>query len=170
MSETRSTDAGPYADLLTWLDDHAVDYELHEHPLTYTATATAHAEGVSERTFAKVVGVRTSDGRRMLAVVDATDHVNLVRLAHVLAVEWVTLLTEQEMTTILPDCEEGTIPPIPEIAQVPVVADEAVRADPEISFHAGSHRTAVRVDREAWERAAGIRYGAFASAPESVPT
>ena len=34
-----------------------------------------------------------------------------------------------------------------------------MRAEERISFHAGSHATAVRVDRAAWETAAGIRYG-----------
>ena len=66
--------------------------------------------------------------------------------------EWVTLLTEKEMEAILTDCEAGTIPPVPELAQVPVIADEAIRADERITFHAGSHRTAVRVDRAAWEQ------------------
>jgi Ala-tRNA(Pro) deacylase len=152
------------ADLVTWLDDHAVPYVLHEHPLAYTASATAHAEGVSERTFAKVVGVGTADGSRVLAVVDAADHVDFVRLAAFLGTDWAALLTERMMEEILPDCEAGAVPPIPEIARVEVVADEAVRNDPQISFNAGSHRTAVRVDREAWERAAGIRYGSFAMA------
>ena len=154
---------GPYADLVTWLEDHDVPFELHDHPLTYTASATAHAEGVSEHAFAKVVGIRLSDGSRMLAVVDAADLVDLVRLATAVRAEWVTLLSEKEMTAILPDCEAGTAPPIPELARVPVIADEAVRAEKTIIFHAGSHRTAVRVDRASWESAAGIRYGAFAS-------
>jgi Ala-tRNA(Pro) deacylase len=153
----------PLADLITWLEDHAVPYELHPHPLAYTASATAHAEGVSERTFAKVVGIGTAEGSRMLAVVDATDHVDLVRLAAFLGTDWVTLLAEDRLVEILPECEAGTIPPVPELVRVEVVADEAVRADPQISFHAGSHRTSVRVDREAWERAAGIRFGSFAA-------
>ena len=159
---TNLPERGLLADLITWLDDHAVPYELHEHPLAYTASATAHAEGVSEHSFAKVVGVGTADGSRVLAVVDAGDHVDFVRLAAFLGTEWAALLTERMLEEILPDCEAGAIPPIPEIARVEVVADEAVRNDPRISFNAGSHRTAVRVDREAWERAAGIRYGSFA--------
>ena len=150
------------ADLVTWLEDHAVTYEVHEHPLAYTASATAHAEGVSERTFAKVVGVGTADGSRVLAVVAAADQVDFVRLAAFLGTNWVALLTERMLEGILPDCEAGAIPPVPEIVRVEVVADEAVRDDPQISFNAGSHRTAVRVDREAWERAAGVRYGSFA--------
>jgi Ala-tRNA(Pro) deacylase len=161
-------ETGPFADLITWLEDHAVPYELHRHPLAYTASATAHAEGVSERTFAKVVGVGTADGSQVLAVVDATDHVDLVRLAAFLGTDWVTLLTEHRLEEILPECEAGTIPPVPELVRVDVVADDAVRGDPMISFHAGSHRAAVRVDREAWERAAGIRYGSFATAAVPV--
>ena len=154
---------GPYADLVTWLEDHAVPFEVHEHPLSYTASATAHAEGVSERSFAKVVGIGLPNGGRMLAVVHAADQVDLVRLATTLRIEWVTVLSESEMAAILPDCEAGTVPPIPELARVPVIADEAVRADPWISFHAGSHQSAVRVERAAWDRAAGIQYGTFAS-------
>lgn len=154
---------GPYAELVTWLEDHGVPFELHDHPLTYTASATAHVEGVSERDFAKVVGVRLADGSRLLAVVDAADLVDLVRLAGAVDAGWATLLSETELTAILPACEAGTIPPIPELARVPVVADEAIRGDARITFHAGSHRTAVQVDRAAWEREAGIRYASFAS-------
>jgi Ala-tRNA(Pro) deacylase len=157
-----NTKAGPSADLITWLSDHGVPYELHDHPLTYTASATAHAEGVSEREFAKVVGIRLADGERVLAVLDASDRVDFVRLSTAIGAEWATLLTEAEMAAIAPDCEPGTIPPIPEIARVPVIADEAVRADERISFHGGSHRASVRVDRAIWEREAGIRYEAFA--------
>jgi hypothetical protein len=42
-----------------WLEGNEIAYQIHEHPLTYTALATAHAEGVDPATFAKVVGVRT---------------------------------------------------------------------------------------------------------------
>jgi Ala-tRNA(Pro) deacylase len=157
-------DTGPFADLITWLEDHAVPYELHPHPVAYTASAAAHAEGVSERTFAKVVGISTADGSQVLAVVDAADQVDLVRLAAFLGTDWVTPLTEHRLEEILPECEAGTLPPVPELVRLEVVADEAVRADPKISFHAGSHRNAVRVDRLAWERAAGIRFGSFATA------
>lgn len=164
--ERTATIATPYANLIVWLEDHEVPFEVHEHPLTFTAEAAAHADHVDTRTFAKVVGVRDAEGNRILVVIDSTDRVDLVRLAAHLGVDWVTLLSEDEVARILPECEVGTIPPIPEIALAPVYADEAVRSDEQISFHAGSHRHAVRVDRAAWERAAGIRYGTFARVRE----
>jgi len=165
-SATRAT--GPYPPLMAWLESHHVPYELHEHGPTYTAVETAHAEGVDVTTFAKAVGVRTSDGRDALVVVDASDQVDFVALRELMGVEWVALLGESELHALSPECEAGTIPPIPELAGVPVYVDEAVRSDDLISFHAGSHRYTVRVDRAAWERAAEVRPGHFGVRRRSI--
>jgi Ala-tRNA(Pro) deacylase len=140
-----------------WLTEHGVEHEVHEHPLTYTALATARAEGVEPRTFAKVVGVRSEDGGVALIVIDAVDVVDLGKV-HELIGERVRLLSEAELTAACPDWEVGTVPPVPDLCGAPVYADEAVRSDARISFNAGSHRVAVRVDRAAWEQAAQIVY------------
>lgn len=147
--------------LENWLKAHAVAYEVHPHPLTYTALATARAEGVPPRTFAKVVGVRTTEGRVALVVVDAADVLDLAKVNELIG-EHVRLLSEAELAAACPDWEVGTIPPVPTLAGAQVIADEAVRADPQVSFNAGSHRVAVRVDRAAWEEAAEITYGDLA--------
>jgi Ala-tRNA(Pro) deacylase len=152
----RST--GPHAGLLAWLAKHDVEHELREHPETFTAEATARAEHVDPRRFAKVVGVIAGDGRRALLLVDAADHVDLGKARRVLGASDVRLLTEAELTAIAPDCQPGTIPPIPELVGLPVYADFVLRDAPELSFHAGSHRFTVHVDRVAWERASGIAY------------
>ncbi|MGZ6213952.1 MAG: aminoacyl-tRNA deacylase [Candidatus Limnocylindria bacterium] len=160
--ETTRTTAGPYPALIDWLQRHNVGYELREHPLAFTAAEAAHAEGVELATFAKVVGVHTSHGQDAIALLDATDQVDLGQLAAVMGVEWVALLGEAAFSALAPGCDAGTIPPIPDLAGVPVYVDEGVRADEKISFHAGSHRYTVRVARDAWERAAGVTYGKFA--------
>jgi Ala-tRNA(Pro) deacylase len=102
--------------------------------------------------------VETGDGRRALIVVDATDHLDLAKAATALAADRVRLLSEIEMQSFAPDCEVGTMPPIGELFDVPVLADTAVREDPEITFHAGSHHFTVHVDRPGWERAVGVGY------------
>ena len=147
--------------LENWLKAHGVAFEIHPHPLTYTALATARAEGVEPRSFAKVVGVRTTDGRVALVVIDAADVLDLAKVNDLIG-EHVRLLSEAELTAACPDWEVGTIPPIPTLAGAQVFADDSVRADPQISFNAGSHRVAVRVDRAAWEEAAEITYGDMA--------
>jgi prolyl-tRNA editing enzyme YbaK/EbsC (Cys-tRNA(Pro) deacylase) len=161
-------EAGPARAIIDWLEGHGVEYELHEHAQAFTAAGAAVAEGVEPATFAKVVGVRTSDGRSAIAVLDATDQVELGELATALGVEWVALLSEVDFAALAPTFEVGTAPPIPELIDAPVYADEAVRDDPKISFPAGSHRHSVRVDRAAWERAAQVGYARFASRRRSI--
>jgi Ala-tRNA(Pro) deacylase len=167
MSATTHTTV-PLPELIDWLRGHQVEFELHEHATTYTARATARAEGVSPETFAKTVGVAAEDGRRFLLVIDATDHVDLSRARRVLDVPRLRLLREDELATLAPSCDVGAIPPIP-LWGVPIHADYAVRADPEISFPAGTHEHAVRVDRESWERAAGVAYGDLAVPEDGRP-
>jgi prolyl-tRNA editing enzyme YbaK/EbsC (Cys-tRNA(Pro) deacylase) len=162
MQQTNAGAAGATA-IVDWLERHGVAYEIHEHATSFTAAETANAEGVDPATFAKVVAVRTSDGRIALCVLDATDQLLLKELAAELGIEQVTLLDEEDLEALAPQFEVGTLPPIPDLVGVPVYVDEAVRDDPKISFAAGTHRRAVRVDRVAWEEAAGVGYGRFAA-------
>ena len=78
MLDQRDRPSGPHPGLLDWLAGHAVEYELHEHPLTFTARETAEIEGVDPHRFAKTLAVETDDGRRALAVVDAVDRKSVV--------------------------------------------------------------------------------------------
>jgi Ala-tRNA(Pro) deacylase len=153
---------GPHPGLIDWLAGRHVEYELREHPQTFTAQATARAEHLDPRQFAKVVGVAADDGRRVMLLVDAEDHVDLAKARRVLGAGDVRILTEPEFSALAPDCEAGTMPPIPELFGIPVYADFALREAPEIAFHAGSHRFSVHVDRLAWERAAGIAFADLA--------
>ncbi|MGZ6269303.1 MAG: aminoacyl-tRNA deacylase [Candidatus Limnocylindrales bacterium] len=153
---------GPHAGLLEWLVSHRVEYELHEHPLTFTARETARAEAIDPHTFAKTVGVIGDDGRRALLVIDATDQLDMLKARKVLGVGRVHLLSEPELIELCPGCDVGTMPPIGELFSLPVHADFAIREDAEITFHAGSHRYTVRVEREAWERAAHVQYADLA--------
>jgi Ala-tRNA(Pro) deacylase len=162
VAETRGT--GPHAGLLDWLAGRHVEYELHEHPETFTAEATARAEHLDPRRFAKVVGVATDDGRHLILVVDADDHVDLAKARRALSAADVRVLTETEFASLAPECEAGTVPPVPALVGIPVYADRAIRDAGEIAFHAGSHRFTVHVERAAWERAAGITYADLAQA------
>lgn len=154
--------SGPHAGLIDWLARRSVEHQLREHPETFTAEATARVEQIDPRRFAKVVGVATPDGRSALLLVDAPDHVDLAKARRLMGAADVRVLTESEFAALAPDCEPGTIPPVPELFGVPVYADFALREVPELAFHAGSHRFTVHVDRLAWERAAGVAWADLA--------
>jgi Ala-tRNA(Pro) deacylase len=154
---------GPMRSLTRWLDDNHVDHEVHEHERSLTALATARAEGVDPRSFAKVVWVRTVEGGDALIVVDAEDHLDLRKARAVLHSKKVTLKDEDEIAALTPDCDPGAMPAVGALFGLPTYADEAIATASEISFNAGSHACAVRVDRAAWEHTLGVVYGDLAS-------
>jgi Uncharacterized conserved protein len=159
----------PSPALLEWLASHNVEYEIHEHDPAFTARATATAEGVDPRTFAKVVGVAADDDRNVLVVLDSTDHLDLGKARRAIGASDVRLLTEAELTALAPACQAGAIPAVGSLFGLTTYADYAVRDDPDISFNAGSHRFSVRVERASWERACGAVYADLATESDSRP-
>jgi Ala-tRNA(Pro) deacylase len=159
----------PYKSLVDWLASHDIEYEIHEHDPAFTARATAAAEGVGPRTFAKVVAVASRDGRQALVVLDATDQVDLRKARQALGVSDVRLLNEPELMALAAGCEVGAVPAVGSLFGLTTYADYAVRDDPEISFNAGSHRFSARVDRAGWERADGVIYADLAADADGGP-
>jgi Ala-tRNA(Pro) deacylase len=153
----------PMAALLDWLGAHGLDYDLHEHPLAFTALEAARAEGLDPHAFAKTLAVGLPDGRRALIAVEASDHLDLEAAARLLSADRIRLLTEIELLDLAPRCDIGALPPIGDLFGVPMYADAALRDVERITFHAGSHRHAVRMARYDWERSARVRYGHIAT-------
>ena len=160
---------GPLKSLLTWLDAESIEHEIHEHERSLTASATARAEKVDPRTFEKVIWVRSADGGDALMVVDSEDHLDLKKAREVLKTGRVKLVSEEEIEELAPDCDPGAMPAVGKLFGLPTYADFAVRDAPEVSFDAGSHTVAVRVDRTAWEKALGVVYADRAVATWSEP-
>jgi len=160
---------GPMKSLTTWLEAAGVDYELHEHDRSLTAVATARAEGVDPHTFEKVVWVRSADDGDALVVLDANDHLDLSKARDVLRSGRVKLVAEDELAKLAPDCDPGAMPAVGSLFGLPTYADLHVCDAAEVSFNAGSHTVAVRVDREAWEKALGVIYADLAAVSWGEP-
>ncbi|CAN5761277.1 YbaK/EbsC family protein [soil metagenome] len=150
--------SGPMPRLIDWLDERAIEYELNEHEPAYTAADAAAAEGVDPLSFEKVIWVRTATGGDALLVLDSEDQLDLEKARAALRSGRVKLVSEAELERLAPDCEPGAMPAVGRLFDIPTYADYSVRDEPDVSFNAGSHRFAVRVDRAGWERAAGVAY------------
>ncbi len=154
---------GPMKSLMTWLESEGIEHELHQHDRSLTALATARAEGVDPHTFAKVVWVRSAEGGDALMVVDADDHLDLKKARDVLKSGKVQLVPEEEIMQLASDCDAGAMPAVGSLFGLPTYADLHVGESAEISFNAGSHTLAVRVDRADWEKALGVVYADLAA-------
>ncbi len=137
----------PLAKIKEFLDSKNVKYVVITHSPAYTAAGIAALTHTPGKELAKTVIVKV-DGLLAMAVVSASQHVDLALLRDATFAKAVDLATENEFKERFPDCEVGAMPPFGNLYGMPVFADESLARDREIAFNAGSHRELLRI---AWE-------------------
>lgn len=125
------------------LDENRIPYTPMAHTTAYTAQGAAATMKISGKELAKTVVLRAGEDT-VLAVLPAAQHASLEKLSGLLG-KPVRLATEQEFGDLFPDCELGAMPPFGELYGLPVYVDEALAADEEIVFNAGTHHDAIRL-------------------------
>ena len=91
-----------------FLSGQGVQYQTLPHRPTFDAQRMAQAVHVKGDNVAKTVALR-ADGRDVLAVLQATHHVDLDAVRDLLGVASVDLATERELAHKFPDCELGAL-------------------------------------------------------------
>jgi Ala-tRNA(Pro) deacylase len=134
-----------------FLDENDVHYRLARHPAAFTAQEVAAEAHVPGRHFAKVVTINVDD-RLALAVLPATDQVDLERLARSLGAGSVSLATEAEFRRAFPDCEVGAMPPFGNLFGMETFVSRHLAASDEIAFNAGTHTEVMYVPWSDFER------------------
>jgi Ala-tRNA(Pro) deacylase len=139
--------------LRSFLDSHNIKYMVISHSIAYTAQGIAALAHVSGKKLAKTVIVKI-DGILAMAVIPASEHVDLERLRALTGAQMVEVANEREFKNAFPDCETGAMPPFGNLYDMPVYADSMLAACDEITFSAGSHRELVRMNWKDLERLA----------------
>jgi Ala-tRNA(Pro) deacylase len=98
----------------------------------------------------------------VLAAVPSNCRVDIAALKTALGAGAVRLAEEREFIADFPDCEVGAMPPFGSLYSLRLLAAEPLRADEDILFNAGSHREAIRMKREDWERLTQPEWADFA--------
>jgi Ala-tRNA(Pro) deacylase len=137
--------------LRQFLDSYNIKYVVISHSVAYTAGAVAVLTHIPGKELAKTVIVKIDDAL-VMAVVRASQHVDLERLKAATNAMVVQLAAEHEFRKRFPDCETGAMPPFGNLYGMKVFADEGLSEDQEIAFNAGSHRELVRLAWEDFER------------------
>ena len=138
--------------LIQYLDANRVKYVNIRHSPAYTAQEVAAAAHVPGREMAKTVMVKI-DGRMAMAVLPASQKVDLGMMRAALGVDRVELASESEFRQLFPGCELGAMPPFGNLYGLPVFVDEHLAQEKQVVFQAGNHREAVRVNWTDFERA-----------------
>lgn len=134
----------PVQRIKDYLDEQGVRYTLVEHSPAYTSQEVAAEAHVPGRHFAKTVTVNI-DGRLAMAVLPATDQVDLERLARSVGAKQVELAGEAEFADRFPDCELGAMPPFGNLFDLEVFVSPHLAEADEIAFNAGTHTEVMRL-------------------------
>ena len=127
-----------------FLDSEDVPYEELRHQSAYTGQEVAHTLHLSGKRCAKTV-VLAGDGRPVMAVLPASNRLNIQDLRAAMEVTRLEMLPESELVKLFPDCERGAIPPLGPLFGMDVWVDRTISDSEQIVFCAGTHEDCIRM-------------------------
>lgn len=139
-----------------FLERKGIPYEVVEHERTETAVAEARAAGVPAADVAKTIVLRDEEGLR-LAVIPASERLDMHKLRQALASRGLRLVTEREMAKELDEFEVGAVPPFGSMFDALELVDERLLEHDRILCSGGDHEHAVLVDPRDVVRAGDAR-------------
>lgn len=140
----------PIARIREYLDLHRIKYQRISHSPAYTAQEVASRAHVSGWDLAKTVVVKLDD-ELVLAVLPASEHIDLSFLADILGSEKVSLATEDDFIEKFPGCDLGAIPPFGNLYGFKVYVAPELAEDDFIFFSAGTHTELIRMAYDDFE-------------------
>jgi Ala-tRNA(Pro) deacylase len=149
------------ASIHRFLHDADIPFTVLPHSVAFTAQEEAAATHTPGRDWAKAVICYAGD-EPVQAVIPADRTVNLERLRALAGAATMRLAREDELPALFPECEPGATPPLGPMFSQRVFVDEALAAEPEIVFNAGTHTDAIRLRFEDFARLTRPTIGAFA--------
>ena len=126
------------------LDEAKVPYEVFNHALAYTAQEIAAKQHFSGNEMAKVVMLEVDD-ELVMGVIAGNHKINPDTVRGSLGASRVRLATEDEFTSLFPECEIGAMPPFGNLFGLKVFVDPALEKDKDIYFNSGNHVQTVRL-------------------------
>jgi Ala-tRNA(Pro) deacylase len=147
--------------LKQYLDREHAHYDTLPHREVFTAREVAAESHVPERQVVKVVAVAEEGGGHLMVVLPAACRLDLSALMHAARRHRLSLVREDEMGRLFPDCELGAMPPFGHLYGMPVYADACLATAPAIVFPAGSHHEVVRMTYADYARLAKPVQGEF---------
>jgi Ala-tRNA(Pro) deacylase len=139
-----------------FLEREGVPYEVVEHERTLTAAAEARAAGMPAADVAKTVVLRDMEGVR-LAVIPASERLDMHKLKEELGSKGLRLVTEQEMAEELGDFEVGAVPPFGPMFHALELVDRRLLDHDRILCCGGDHEHGVLVDPQDMVKAGQAR-------------
>jgi Ala-tRNA(Pro) deacylase len=133
-------------DIKTYLQDHAIPFDVIVHHDTHDSQRMAQAIGVSGRHVAKTVLLRANGGYvYVVAVLPADTLIDWDAASRALGGSRLKLATQAEIVARCPDCERGVLPPFGSQYAMKTLLDKAVADDEWMYFEGNTHHETIRM-------------------------
>jgi len=131
-----------------YLKDHQLPFEHTVHPRAVAAQRLAHVEHVPGDRLAKPVVV-SLDGRLALAVVSASQRVDVEALRLATGARTALLAPETAFEGRFAPCEVGAEPALG-VFGLPIYVDAELAREPWILMRGGTHEDALKIETASW--------------------
>ena len=163
MSEKAEPRRG-FEEVERFLAAHGIRHAVTEHVDTYTAAAEARAAAVSPQHAAKTVMVRDDDGY-VLAVIPASEALDLHKLRRLTSRPHLRLAAESELAADFPQFELGALPPFGALFGSPELIDHRLLAGQRILCNGGDHRHSIALDARELQAASHAKVADLVAEP-----
>lgn len=150
----------PCSQLLHYLNENNVEFDLTEHPSAYAAQDVAFKAGVPGRLFAKTVLVKL-DGHLAMAVLPADSKIDFQLLRELSGAGTINLAVENDFNDRFPECELGAMPPFGPLFGMEVFVTGTMIQAGMVSFNAGTHTEILTMPYWEFERLVEPTVGNF---------
>lgn len=140
----------PIARITEYLDLHRIKYQRISHSPAYTAQEVAARAHVSGWDLAKTVVLKL-DGDLVMAVLPASEQIDLNFMSEIVGSNSVILASEDEFIDSFPGCDLGAIPPFGNLYGLKVYVAPELAEDEYIFFSAGTHTELIRMTYDDFE-------------------
>ncbi|HYB84862.1 MAG TPA: YbaK/EbsC family protein [archaeon] len=131
-------------EIIGFLNQNGVTYELSEHEPVYTAPQMAEYLGTSEQRIAKSMVLKKNDGGYVLAVLPGKLKIDFSRFATALSVEKVSLAPIPEAERIA-RCAVGSVHPFGNLVGLTTYFDRHMLSLDFVYFNPGSHTKSIKI-------------------------
>src|SRR3989304_2006185 len=130
-----------------YLDSKQVTFEVIPHDRVFSSVDEARALGIEADEIAKslVIHVTHLPGDMALLVVPGSRKISNKKIQQIFATKHARLATEDEMARDFSQFELGAVPPLGELLNLPVYADERLLDHDTILFTGGTHSDSVKI-------------------------
>jgi Ala-tRNA(Pro) deacylase len=141
--------------LIDYLNENKVHYEILHHPEAVTAQRIAQAEHVKGRHHAKIVMIKSGE-QHVMMVLPADHQIDLEKVEKAIG-KPASLDEEREFKSLFPDCATGAMPPFGNLYGLQTYVDRSLAHEDYIVFEAGTHTDAIKMSYRDYEKIAKPR-------------